>query len=342
MSENRTVFERENQDLPRGIWPFIDPYDDLRAAARKGRNGWVFNFHGTSDKGDVITFTYKLIVLTVMAGLKPVMMLNTVFSITNETTGWHESEEKFYPAKKRGAVNFGELGVVTNYGGLHGDYDEMKLKEILIPWADIDLTMKGFGNFLYNSFCGQTRMGDTIVNHYSVPEMETTGTIILDEEEHHVEGSMWLERQTSDFEKKRKSKNIDDFHSIQINMTLDDSVEKISITSVIDEITNREYTWASILNEDGSNMAVTVHPLIENVAEYWESDASSQKYPKTMTAKIPCLDTELEITTAVDDQEVVSEAREGCKYAGSGYFKGTYKGRAVTGFCALEMNGIWD
>ena len=342
MSDNRTVFERENIDLPRGMQTFIDPFEDLGAVARKGKNGWFFNFHGTSEKGDVITFTYKIYVLTVMVGIKPVVMINTVFSITNETTGWHKSEEKFYPAKKRGSVNFAELGVVTNYGELNGDYDEMHLTEILIPWANIDLKIKGFGNILYNSFSGQTRMGDSVFNHYSVPEMETTGTIILDEEEHQVEGSIWFERYTSDFGK-GKNKNIEDnYHWLQVNMTLDDSVEKICIISSVDNITGREYTWATILNEDGSNMAVTVHPLIENTREYWESEETSQRYPKTMVAKIPCLDTELEITTAVDEQEVVSEAREGCRYAGSGYFKGTYKGKEVTGFCALEMNGIWE
>jgi predicted secreted hydrolase len=72
----------------------------------------------------------------------------------------------------------------------------------------------------------------------------------------------------------------------------------------------------------------------------WDSPATGARYPVEWRIRVPALDLNLELTTRLDNQELVGRGRQPLAYwEGAVEYRGALAGRAITGLGYLEMTG---
>ena len=326
-SNQKTLLENLKQPV-RGIMPFVKPAKDLLWKKEFSVNSWFVIGHFETE-GHKLNFLFHLMVLAV-PNQGP--LLNSVVSITDETTGWYYGEDKFYPLALA-EISETEFMIKAPNGQMSGNLDKMRV-QATIPRGKVDVTLSPEGHVLYNGGTGCFPMFDMEIYQYSLPTLATVGILTIDDKTYEVKGTSWFDRQWENVTLSIGGR----WSWMDINL---DNGDTISLWGTVDDSTGTENAWATILHPDGSQIVTVVEPLSMGESDHWLSPKSGQKYPTHWIVKIPAMDAILEVTPSPREQEIVSLIDVLHKYEGASFVKGTYKGKKTTGYCYVELVGPW-
>lgn len=321
-----------------GTQPLANPIEDMNILPHIPGNSWFWVGHFESE-GHTLNFMYHVSVLQ-FSQYVPVKMINSVLSITDETGRIYRHEDRFYRAKKGQVASTG-LSIQCEKDYVVGDLDTMKIKSEM-EHGSIEFTMHGKGYPLMNLGTGYFQIAGVYNYQYSLPYMESEGTITLNGKTYRVRGDIWLDRQ---FAKPHKGLNLKDGYNckwVWMDLHFDQNEDKISLFGVIELANGNEHCWATVLHPDGTQAGVGVDPMLQGASDVWVSPVTNMKYPTRWKISIPEWEALLNVKSVIDEQEIVAGDPSGRKYEGASRFTGTYHGEDVTGYCCLELVGGWN
>ncbi len=312
----------------KGIVPFVDPKKDLCWNKEFDCNSWFVIGHFETE-GHKLNFLYHVMILP---SPDHSQLVNSVISITDETTGWYYGEDKIYPISQA-EISESAFSIKVPNGTISGDLNQMQVQASL-PCGSVDVTLNPIGHVIYNGGTGYFPLFDMNVHQYSLPTLQTSGTMTIEDKTYSVNGTSWFDRQWQNQEVEIGG------HWSWMDLNLDNG-DKISLWGTEEDSSGNENAWATVLQTDGTQIVVAVEPLSIGASDYWLSEKSGQTYPTRWTVKIPSLDAVLEVIPSPREQEIVSQFELLHKYEGASSVKGTYKGQEVTGYCYVELVGSW-
>lgn len=270
------------------------------------------------------------------------LMLNSVVSVTDETTGFYRGEDKFYPMSQT-EIAQDHFAIKVPNGSMEGDLNKLHMTASMEGVSmNIDLELED--GIIYNGGAGVFKLAIIDVQQYSKPNIKPSGIITIDGKEYPVSGDAWFDRQWQKLPSKKNSskggKSTSDpvtdgtihWYWMDLNM---DCGDKLSLWCV--EISKITRAWATVLHVDGTHEVVEVTPFSKYQAKKWLSPASGQNYPIEYTVNIPRLNANLKVTPYPVEQEIVSDHIS--KYEAASQVSGIYKGKKAAGFCYVELVG---
>lgn len=331
----------------------VDPVGCWFRQPKSPMDSWFIVGHFQTE-GEVLDFLVHI--LSMNRGEKA-QIVDMNASITNETTGEYTVIDQLLPLSLVGfeecgegedkilKISMGELCQVT------GNLYESRWIAAL-PEGRIDVNIKGYGMVLNDTAtCTFPTCFYTPFNQYSVPYFLGSGEIELKGRKYQVSDCrVWFDRQW-DVEREISAEEMEkaaEYTDMQNRWTwtwMDLNLDNGEVLSLWDmnNIGEKEnYSWATVLHQDGSQSVVTVTNLVEDASEYWKSDVSGQNYPTKFVVRIPDYDAVLEVTSVKKEQEMTSEIPMMNKYEGASVVKGIYKGKEVSGYAYIEMLGTWE
>lgn len=268
--------------------------------------------------------------------------LNSVVSVTDETTGFYQGEDKFYPMSQTEFLS-DHFGITVSNGSMEGDIKNIHMTASMDN-VSMDINLELADDIIYNGGAGTFRLAVIDIQQYSKPNIKPNGTITINGKEYAVSGDAWFYRQWQKMPKRKEKQKGESSASdpvsdgtihwywMDLNM---DCGDKLSLWCV--QIAKISRAWATVLHADGTHEVVEVTPFSKFPAKKWLSPASGQNYPIEFTVEIPKLDAHLSVTPYPVEQEIVSDHIS--KYEAASQISGTYKGKRATGFCYVELVG---
>jgi len=322
---NKNLMTKNLEAVLPGANPAVDVMADLQYKKAYTINSWFAIGHFSAE-GETLNYLYHIMIGRVM-GVR--VLANSSFSVTNETTGWYAGEDIGY-AGFRAKIRKDRFSIHAPNGYMEGDFDHMKIGARM-KRASLDVNLKAVGYPLYNKGTGVFDMLDMQVHQYSIPTMETSGTITIEGRTYTLEGLSWFDRQWQS----QKFGLAGKWTWMDLNL---DNGKRISLWDAIDKKGN-SMPWTTIVDEnDGAHTVADMVSLSEGIDEYWTSKKTGYIYPIKWVVKIPSVNADLEVVPAVRDQEIKGLLT---RYEGASTVKGTYDGHKVTGYCYVEMVGDW-
>lgn len=257
----------------------------------------------------------------------------TQFAVTDVTAGTFTSHQY---VNAPGDVNASttELNVRTPDGTLSGPMNAMHLTARL-PGTEgtIDVTLNARGPVLYNNGTGLFPFLGGASYYYSLPDVQTTGTLTLAGHTTSVTGKSWMDHQWGTWDWTRLTKWT--WMGIQLG-----NGTKIDLWDLFD--THGEGHWATVLQPDGTHQIVTVRPLAPHATDFQTSPLTGQRYAGKWLVEIPALHTSLTVTARPVLQELHAEASftQGVNNSAA-TVRGTDHGHPVTGKAYVEQLGTW-
>lgn len=332
-----TLLTENIKNVTRGVQPFVDVIADTNFNSKFAGNSWFWVGHFEAD-GHKLNFMYHISVLTILRNI-PFYMINSVLSITDETKKIYCHEDRFFRAKSKQVGKGLSLNLEKDY--VCGSLDDMHIKASM-PDGSIDMQMHATGYPLYNVGGGYFQIIGAPNYQYSIPNLEASGTIILKNKSYSItKGTVWFDRQFANRPKGKSLKGGYNCHWMWMNLNFDNDKDKISLWGAIDDSSNAEYAWATVLHPDGSQETVEVEALSKGMSKYWKSPKTGQNYPTRFIVKIPSKNVILTVESIMMEQEIVARDPAGMKYEGASQLSGIYNGKEVTGYCCLELVGSW-
>lgn len=321
------------------ISPAVNPEQDLAYKPDYQANSYFAIGHSVVN-GHTVNYLFHIMGMLSPQGA----VVNANFSVTDETSGEYFSEDHVFPVAQCeiSSPDGNGFKLVTPIGYMEGDVNEIRLFAKMEN-AAVDCTIKKNGGIIYNGGTGSfsTFLGKN-VQQFSMPIMDTSGTLIIAGTEYTLNGRSWFDRQWQFSVEELKEMQI---HSewnwswMDINLS---NGEIISLWDMHDILHDTTKTWGTILHEDGSQEVVDIVPLAKGAAEVWSSPVTGQRYPTRWTVRIPSKDAVLNVSTDIKEQEIVSTLPSLNKYEGACKVNGTYSGRNVTGYTYVELLGKWQ
>lgn len=331
---NNAIIRLTERDSPK-----YDPDKELMWNRYYDSSSWFVIGHFEAD-GHKLNYLYHQMVWMDDKTGEP--MLNSVVSVTDETTGAYYGEDKFYPMSET-KIAEDHFAIEVPNGSMDGDLKNMHVTAFMEN-ASLDINLAFEDDIIYNGGAGVFKLAIIDVHQYSKPRIKPTGTLTLDGKTYEVTGDAWFDRQWQKMPDKKGSKkgeaNVSDpvtdgtihWYWMDLNM---DCGDKLSLWCV--EIAKITRAWATVLHTDGSQEVVEVTPFSKYQAKKWLSPASGQNYPIEFTVNIPKLDATLQVTPYPVEQEIASDHIS--KYEAASQVNGTYMGKTATGFCFVELVG---
>jgi predicted secreted hydrolase len=258
----------------------------------------------------------------------------TQIALTDEQKDTYTSEQDtFKPGQF--STSTSKLDVRMPNASLSGPVNDMRLKADL-PHGEgvLDLSLKAVGPTLYNNGTGLFPFLSGTSYYYSLPDLQTSGTLTLHGSTQRVTGTSWLDRQWGDW-------NWNALHKWTWMALRLSNGQVLNLWDLFEN--TGEKHWATVLNPDGSERVVSVDPLTPQATDYQTSPTTGQRYAGEWTVTIPSLDAKLIVTDKPVLQEIQSQTpfSPGINEAvGSVY--GSYHGQPVTGDAYVEQFGRWQ
>ena len=317
------------ETMPKTLFPKIDVQRDLFPKKDFITNSW-FVCGQFETEGRKLNYFYDVL-LGGVPGQAEMVVDN--MSVTDQTSKecYHFSEA--YPLSMC-EVGKDEFFIKTPHAEIFGNLDELHL---LASMENVDLQAKlvPTGYPIFNAGDGNFMVGDMISFQYSVPKLNTSGTLAIKGHEYELSGISWFDRQWGG--------------DLATPM---DAVSKVPMWGWMDlNLSNGEFlslwflpyekgevAWATVLHEDGSQSVLYVEPMLKNASDYWTSELSGISYPTRWVINMPDTDAKLEVVSDPQNQEVFSEEVPSLThYEGASIITGTYKGENVHGKCYVEL-----
>ncbi|MEU5703116.1 lipocalin family protein [Streptomyces aurantiacus] len=312
-----------------GIPAVVDPVADLGRHAAGPEETWFDSVYITSS----VKANGQEFGLQVHTRIIPNRTENAyrwTFSVINKTTGWYKDYDAMVePEDYRWSE--GKLDIKAPGLSWTGDSARQSV-QVETPWGGLDVEMTPTGPAMNYASTGVFNLVDGVPNYeFALPEMRTSGTLVVDGKKHRVRGTSWLDRQWGEM-----PLSLTRWTWMNLNMPNGD---KVAIWDTVGSRTKD--SWATVLHPDGSYDVVDVEPLAQSASRRWTSPATHQTYPTRWRVSIPALRSELDVrVTGNPDQEIETPDGSGYLEAASA-FTGTYNGKKVRGENYVEMTGEW-
>lgn len=298
-------------------------------------NSW-FAFGRFEVEGHTLNYLFHIMQLTfpkLMGGVK----YQVVITAFDETTG--EYYAKDYLFKASAVTSSTESFCLKMPNGLmEGSWDRMHL---VIDEKPARFKLDTYVTAIhYPVVSGGTSVFELLgmcIHQFSVPYMKTTGTFEWNGTSYDIsdKGYTWFDRQWQNINMKNTMK----WSWMAIYLDNGD------IISVLDcDVPGYEDGLLANLCVDGTQIngrGRDVVPFKKGESAYYYNPASKQRYPTHWNIEIPRIDTQLEISPAKREQDIVSVLPQLSKYEGVCRVRGTYKGNLVTGTALVELIGQW-
>jgi predicted secreted hydrolase len=167
--------------------------------------------------------------------------------------------------------------------------------------------------------------------YYSIPRLKTSGTVKIGAEICKVEGRSWFDREwaTNELTPEQSGWN---WFAIQLSDGSDLMLYQMRLRhGGIDSHSNGKW-----IATDGATTDLAVNEFQLNSEKYWMSPISKANYPVEWKLTIPKLNLDLEVTPAVEGQELNVAV---VYWEGSIRVKGRREGKPVDGVGYMELTG---
>lgn len=255
------------------------------------------------------------------------------FNVTTCVTDLGSGEahpHSVYHDLDRVTIAEGGLDLRSPTASFSGSSDErMRVTAAVGDSAGLDLELRPRSPVLRNCGTASFPLAGATTWQYSVPALETTGTVTIDGTTFTVEGDSWYDRQWFD----REPTDLPGLRFTWLGICLDNG-DNLSLwdLTVADP---HGGTWATIAHPDGSHSITPVVPVAQDAAGLWASE-SGNEYPARWTVKIPRFGAMLEVT-----QTRLHEVPGGSFYTGVLDITGSYQGESVSGYGFCDLVG-WN
>lgn len=169
--------------------------------------------------------------------------------------------------------------------------------------------------------------------YYSIPRMVTVGSVNLHGERYSISGYSWLDREWSSSQLEPEQEGWDWFA-----LQLDDNRE-IMFYKMRRKDGSLDLSSSGILvEESGKSRYLSANEVTVEVLRHWKSPHSDVKYPAGWKISLPSESLELQVTPAIDDQELNLSVRY---WEGAVKVSGKYKddNKIVAGKGYVELAG---
>jgi predicted secreted hydrolase len=252
---------------------------------------------------------------------------------TDVSSRTYASHQYLY-APNQISISTTALSVRMPDASLSGPLNDMHLTAELPNRAGtLHLRLRAVGPTLYANGTGLFPFLGGTSYYYSLPSLQTTGTLTMRGKSTHVNGTSWLDRQWGSWDWSKLHRWT--WMALQLG-----NGQVLNLWDLFDAA--GETHWATVLNSDGSERVVSVKPLAGRASDFRTSRATGQRYAGRWTVEIPALQARLTVTARPVLQEIDAGApfTPGINEAAS-TVAGTYLGRRVTGEAYVEQFGIW-
>jgi hypothetical protein len=313
-----------------GIPGLVDPTVDLGRHTPGPEPTWVDSIYFTSTvKANGQEFGLQ--VHTRILPARGESAYRWTFAVINKTTGWYKDYDTMVkPADYRWSE--GKLDIKAPGLTWTGDLNRQSV-QVETPWGALDVQLEPTGPVMNYASTGLINLADGVPNYeFALPEMRTSGTLVVGGKKHKITGTSWLDRQWGEMPTSL-------VRWTWMNLSMPNG-DKIAIWDTVGAKTKD--SWATVLHPDGSYDVVDVEPLAQGASQQWTSPATGQRYPTRWRVRIPALQSELDVrVTGKPDQEIGTPDGSGYLEAAAA-FTGKYNGKKVRGENYVEMTGEWN
>jgi len=200
----------------------------------------------------------------------------------------------------------------------------------------IDLTMVPLKKPVLNGDAGLSRKSSDIQSasyYYSIPRMQTEGTMSVGGRDFNVSGLSWLDREWSTSALAPDQVGWDWF-ALQLSDGTDLMLYKIRKA----DGSNDEYSSGTATLADGDSIALRPGDFEIRVEDRWKSPKGGV-YPSRWTVSVPGQGLRLDITPVIADQELFTTVRY---WEGAVDVAGERSGKPVSGRGYVELTGYAD
>jgi predicted secreted hydrolase len=252
-------------------------------------------------------------------------------AIADITAGKYYSQQVPYQAGQF-SVSSTELDVRMPDATLSGPINDMHLTATL-PQGRLDLGLNAVGPVLYANGTGLFPLLEGTSYYYSLPNVQTSGTLTLNGKTNEVTGKSWFDRQWGDWDWTQ----LDRWTWMAIQL---DNGESFNLWDLFTK--QGQERWATVLHPDGSESIVSICPLAKQATNFATSPTTGQRYAGQWTVEIPSLNTSLIVTATPTLQEIQANQpfTPGINEAAS-TVTGNYQGEPITGLAYVEQFGTW-
>ncbi len=260
-------------------------------------------------------------------------VMNSVLSVTDETTGFHYGEDNFYPLNKV-EIATDHFKIKDPTGSMEGDLNHMHV-EASNKGISLSLNLDFEKDIILNGGNGEFNLAIIKVHQYSKPKVTPSGTLSINSKTYKIAGDAWFDRQ---WQQTPGPVSDGDLHWAWMDLNLSNG-KRLSMWSISWPSKHISRGWATEQASDGSQKIYEVEPFMEKSKSFWKSPTSNQNYPIDLLICIPKLDAKLKVVPKPIEQEIASEYIS--KYEAASEISGTCSGKSVSGFCYIEYVGIF-
>jgi len=215
---------------------------------------------------------------------------------------------------------------------LEAQQDDFGVDLALVPEGPPVLNGK---NGLFE-LAGSDGQGPEYYEYYSIPRMQAEGSIEVDGQQIAVRGLAWNDHE---FFNLGANQNFPSWDWFAIRLDDGSSIMLYGL-----RLPNGEYdpdSRGTFVAEDGRVTHLGPGSFTLFPGQTWYSAASGAEYPIHWRIWIPSLDIDLDMSTPLNDQEMLAEPTGGSPtyWEGASRFRGTRKGHRLEGKGYLEMLG---
>ena len=171
----------------------------------------------------------------------------------------------------------------------------------------VDLNVRSLTPVVLNGVGGLSRKGSRPGNasyYYSIPRMETLGTVRLGRETFTVSGLSWLDREWSTSALERNQVGWDWF-ALQLDDGRDLMFYRLRRSDGIDD----PFSKGTLVAADGTSRQLAREEVQLEIVDRWTSPATGTRYPSRWRLRIPGENLALEIVSRLADQELLTSVR---------------------------------
>lgn len=172
-------------------------------------------------------------------------------------------------------------------------------------------------------------------HYYSLSRLDTRGLLFVDGKPHKVKGLAWMDHEFGSNQLTEEQVGWDWF-SIQ----LDDQREMMLYVMRKADGSIDSNSSGTLIESDGKSKHLSKGDFVIKPSKFWKSQKSGGNYPVGWTISIPSSNIELEVSSLLDDQELVTgKSTQVTYWEGAAHVKGRQGDRTLKGRAYIEMTG---
>ena len=199
--------------------------------------------------------------------------------------------------------------------------------------VELSLSLKALKGPVLNGRDGLSQKSQASGNasyYYSVPRLQTLGSLSIAGDRHDVSGLAWLDREWGSSALSREQAGWDWF-ALQLSDGSDLMYYKLRKTDGTDD----PHSAGTFIPAEGDSEYLSRDDVTIETRKFWDSPQGG-RYPMGWTISIPRLDLVLQVDPVLDAQELHTTVRY---WEGAVDVAGTRSGRAVGGRGYVELTG---